>query len=277
MPRSDRPPSRNQPHTLVEPRLVAAVGLVALGGGIGIALMLAHTLVFLGFVISLTAAGGVIWIYSAHLVEVYKALSSNTIYRGPNIKEISVALAMVLVFVPLAVYLYFAHARPDYLARGRLQYDHAFPVKDPRTSEQWVNFELKNSGTLAATRAVVGAIGKLSSATLAAEAAKKEMDDLRAEVFASTPPKESTILPHHSAVITFPNLSITDADIDAINQGKSTLNVFIVTTYEDEALEGEGYWVTEFCGYYILTLSYWHNCTLVPERVYRMQGLRREH
>jgi hypothetical protein len=277
MPRSSRPPPRKQPHTLVEPRLVAAVGLVALGGGIGIALMLAHTLVLLGLVISLAAAGGVLWIYFAHIVEVYKALSKNTIYRGPSIKEISVALAMVIVLVPLAIDLYLSRARPDNLARARLQYDRAFPVKDPRTSAQWVNFELKNSGTLAAKRAVVGAIGKLSSASFAVEAAKKEMDDLRAKVVETVPPAENTVLPDHSAIITFPNLSITDADIDAINQGKSALNVFVVATYEDEAFEGEGYWITEFCGYYILTLSYWHNCTLVPERVYRVQGSRPEH
>jgi uncharacterized protein YeaO (DUF488 family) len=42
-------------------------------------------------VISLASAAGVIWIYFAHLLEIYKALSKKTIYRGPSIKEIAVA------------------------------------------------------------------------------------------------------------------------------------------------------------------------------------------
>jgi hypothetical protein len=94
MRRKNNPPTNQPgkgPHTLVEPRLVAAVGLVALGGGLGVALMLAHTLVLLGLVISLASAAGVIWIYFAHLLEIYKALSKKTIYRGPSIKEIAVA------------------------------------------------------------------------------------------------------------------------------------------------------------------------------------------
>src|SRR6476661_8727404 len=40
------------------------------------------------------AARIVIWIYFAHLLEIYKALSKKTIYRGPSIKEIAVAVAM---------------------------------------------------------------------------------------------------------------------------------------------------------------------------------------
>jgi hypothetical protein len=64
------------------------------------------------------------------------------------------------------------------------------------------------------------------------------MDDLRVKVNATIPPKENTILPNHSAVITLPDLNVTDADLEAINQGKLVLNVFLIATYEDEALEG---------------------------------------
>jgi hypothetical protein len=245
MRRKNNPPTNQPgkgPHTLVEPRLVAAVGLVALGGGLGVALMLAHTLVLLGLVISLASAAGVIWIYFVHLLEIYKALSKKTIYRGPSIKEIAVAVAMVIVLVPLSIDLYFSTAQPDYLARARLQYDHAFPMKDPRSSAQWINIQLQNAGTLPATRIVVGAIGKSSNEAFAPEVEKKEMDDLRVKVNATIPPKENTILPNHSAVITLPDLNVTDADLEAINQGKLVLNIFLIATYEDEALEENGYW-----------------------------------
>jgi hypothetical protein len=275
MPGKNSSPTKG-PHTLVEPRLVAAVSLVALGGGLGVALMLAHTLVLLGLLISLASAAGVIWIYFACVVEIYKALSKKTIYRGPRIKEIAIAVAMVLVLVPLSIDLYLSSARPDYLAKARLQYDHAFPVKDPRSSAQWINIQVQNAGTLAATGAVVGAIGKTSSDALAPEIAKKEMDDLRVKVNATIPPEENTVSPNHAAILSLPDLSVTDADLEAINQAKLVLNVFVVVTYEDEALDGRGYWVTEFCGYYILTLSYWHNCALSPERVYRSEGSRRK-
>jgi hypothetical protein len=122
MRRKNNPPTNQPgkgPHTLVEPRLVAAVGLVALGGGLGVALMLAHTLVLLGLVISLASAAGVIWIYFAHLLETYRALSKKTIYRGPSIKEIAVAVAMVIVLVPLSIDLYFSTAQPNYLAKSQ--------------------------------------------------------------------------------------------------------------------------------------------------------------
>jgi hypothetical protein len=115
MRRKNNPPTNQPgkgPHTLVEPRLVAAVGLVALGGGLGVALMLAHTLVLLGLVISLASAAGVIWIYFAHLLEIYKALSKKTIYRGPSIKEIAVAGAKRLPGVsPATLYRYIPAAR----------------------------------------------------------------------------------------------------------------------------------------------------------------------
>ena len=64
------PPQRQ--HALVEPRLMAAVGLVALGSGTGIGLMLAHTLIAIGLTISLASALGVIWIYAQHWGAAYQ-------------------------------------------------------------------------------------------------------------------------------------------------------------------------------------------------------------
>jgi len=52
------------PHPLVEPRLAAAVGLIALGSGLGIGMMLAKTLMLIGLAISLISFMGVIWIYA---------------------------------------------------------------------------------------------------------------------------------------------------------------------------------------------------------------------
>jgi hypothetical protein len=132
-------------------------------------------------------------------------------------------------------------------------------MKDPRSSAQWINIRLQNAGTLPATRIVVGTIGKSSSEAFAPEVEKKEMDDLRVKVNATIPPKDSaeSFRCYHLA-----RFNVTD--------------VFLIATYEDEALEGNGYWVTEFFGYYLLTFSYWHNCALSPERVYRVSGSRRK-
>lgn len=60
--------------TLVGPRVAAAVGLLALGSGVGITLMLAQKFPLVGLVLSLAAVSGVIWIYSGHFNVVYRSL-----------------------------------------------------------------------------------------------------------------------------------------------------------------------------------------------------------
>ena len=267
---------RKEPtHPLVEPRLVAAVGLIALGGGLGVGLMLAHTLILLGLLLCLASAASVVWIYFRHLLRMYKSLSNKSVYSGPSVKEISVAVIMVIVIVPLAFYLYFSAERPDYLARARLQFDSAAPFKDPNSSNQWINVQMRNTGSLAGTGVLIRAEGKLTdSAAVSSEYERTEMDRLRDEIRKLPTPNNQEVQPSNTTIWTLLNVLLTDADLSNINSAKRALYVFVVANYEDEAIEGKGYWVMEFCGYFIATFSFWHTCPLEPNRIFRVDGPR---
>jgi hypothetical protein len=86
-------------HTLATTRIGATIGLIALGGGLGVGLMLAKTLVTTGFLISLVCSLGVIWLYASHLKSAYRAVTGKTPYEGPPARELLIAVGMVIVLV----------------------------------------------------------------------------------------------------------------------------------------------------------------------------------
>jgi hypothetical protein len=266
------PRPSNERHPLAEPRFGAAVGLVALGGGIGISLMLAHTLPLLGLIISILAALGVISLYYKSIVRIYKLLANHNIYRTrPHIVEILVALSLVIVLVPLSLSLYFTKMPPDYFTLARLEFSKLQPTIDPNSPRRLMNVILDNGGVLTATHVAMELRGKISDHVPISPAEEKsEMDKLRAAVKRVTASSFFEVLPKKVTMKTIPDLTLSDADIENILHAHLALYFYIVANYDDEALDGKGYWVTEVCGYFVGTFDYWHNCASQPPRIFRV-------
>jgi hypothetical protein len=95
-------------HTLEKPRVGAAVGLLALGSGLGIALMLAQKFALIGLALSLVSVAGVVWIYYRQFWGVYRALRDKRAYTGTNITELLIIFSILLVVTTLSLSLYFS-------------------------------------------------------------------------------------------------------------------------------------------------------------------------
>jgi hypothetical protein len=95
-------------HTLVEPRVVAAVGLLALGSSVGIGLMLAQKLALVGLALTPLSVAGVIWIYYTLFRDVYRALRDKQAYTGTNIKELLIIFPVLIAVTTLSFSLYFS-------------------------------------------------------------------------------------------------------------------------------------------------------------------------
>src|SRR5580700_1864983 len=112
---------QEQQHAFVGPRLVASVGIMALGSGVGIGLMLAKTLIVVGLALSLLSSLTVIAIYRPHYAKAYKALLTGQRYAGARPLELFGAAALVMILVPLSIVVFNAMraaARLDLLSSG---------------------------------------------------------------------------------------------------------------------------------------------------------------
>src|SRR5258708_7527770 len=94
---------KQEDHFLLETRALASVGLLGVGGGIGLALMLARVLVVVGFAITTISALCVLWIYAKGLRSAYRTLTKRVPYRGPQIRELLLTNLAAVFLVGIAV------------------------------------------------------------------------------------------------------------------------------------------------------------------------------
>jgi hypothetical protein len=214
-------------HTLVEPRVVAAVGLLALGSSVGIGLMLAQKFALVGLALSLVSVAGVIWIYNGQFFDVYRALIDKRAYTGTNIKELLIIFSISIVVTTLSLSLYFSPPNTDNPSiRSRLQFSTVSPVKYSNSATSVFNIEIKNVGNLTATKAITRAGGMLSDHILSEDKERAEMEKLIADIqrFQQVN-RHSEIQQGQSAVITIPDLKkgdrtaleVTDDELSKIN------------------------------------------------------------
>lgn len=264
-------------HTLLEPRVGAAISLLALGSGIGISLILAQKLALVGLALSLASVGGVIWIYYSKFFQVYRSLTERRVYSGTDGRELLLIFALLIVDATLSFSLYFSP--PDTTnpsIRSNLEVNAVSPVKYPNETETDFNVEIKNVGNLAATNAIIRTGGMLANHVLSAEEERTEMNKLISDM--QRIPKlnrHGEIQVGHSSIITIPDpknegaaLQATDGNLADINSGKLLLYVFVTSEYSDEYRHNED-WRQEYCGYFVATYAYWHNCAW-QSRVYRL-------
>ena len=95
---------KKEDHVLLQPRAVASVGVIGVGGSIGLGLVLSRVLIVLGLTITIASALCVFWIYWGALRSVYRAVTKRISYRGPNMLELAITniAAVLLIGVALA-------------------------------------------------------------------------------------------------------------------------------------------------------------------------------
>jgi len=100
-------PTENS-HLLLQPRVLAAVGLAALGTGLGVGLMIAKTMIFVGLLISLSSAVAILWLYWSDFFNAFNSLRTRTVYTGLRVAELAIPLGVIIVIVPISLSVYFA-------------------------------------------------------------------------------------------------------------------------------------------------------------------------
>jgi hypothetical protein len=269
-------------HTLVEPRVVAAVGLLALGSSVGIGLMLAQKFALVGLALSLASVAGVVWIYYSQFWDVYRALRDKEAYAGQNIKELLIIFSISIVVTTLSFSLYFSPPNTDNPSvRSRLQFDTISPVKYPNSAKSVFNTQIKNVGNLTATAAIIRTGGILSDHALSEDEERAEMGKLISDIQrVQKVNRRGEVQPGQAAVITIPDLKtdsrtgleVTDDELSKINSANLFLYVFVAAEYADED-RTQDEWRLEYCAYFVTTYAYWHYCTW-PSRVYRLPPTR---
>src|SRR6266851_2993996 len=97
-----KPKPQPTKHVLLNTRVVAALGLIGLGGTLGLTLLTARILPYVGFGVAAICAAGVIWMYAGHLKRAYQAISRRTPYRGPPPRELLIATGAAVFLLVLA-------------------------------------------------------------------------------------------------------------------------------------------------------------------------------
>lgn len=291
---SPAPP--DQIHPLVEPRIVAAVGLVALGGGVGVGLMLAKILIVWGLLLALLCAAGIIWIYFQHYWAAYKALTDSKKYHGPSVKELAISFFMVAVLVPLSISVFVISSKEEpNLNRASVMLSSIYRQKFVDVPEEIINIVVSNPGNITAinrTNIVLSALSDhvLDKAELYAEILR--MSQALIVNDRKVGPNHTEMRPNSSGFII--TLMEKDPDVlwsDVLQRkvimrpiqagdekwskfldGKLFLYVLISMNFEDEIIEKRGYWKWNFCGYFVATLNFSHSCA--PNNIERVVGSR---
>ncbi len=265
--------SEKPEHTLVQPRLVAAVGLIALGGGLWVGLMLARTLIAVGFLISLACSVSVIWLYGKHLRAAYRAITTRIRYEGPPARELLIALGMVVVLMAVAISVFSVVLLEEpSLNKASVHFAGISQYKIPGNAPS-INIQLHDAGNLDATEVILLVKGHVTDASMNAA-----MDRALAIVDQKNHATASTMRPTQDAIITLqdiksdqwidvlekrvtvPAIPMTDAQWSEFLEAKHIIYVFFKVRYGDQALQGKSYWQANFCGYFVGTTALWHNC-----------------
>jgi hypothetical protein len=275
--------SREPQHTLVQPRLVSAFGIIALGVGFGIGLMLARVFVILGYLISIACALLVVWLYFSPLRAAYRTITKRVPYKGPSANELLIAIGMVvlLLIVSSSIFSVMIVDAPA-TNKAAVQLAGVSQYKVPaNSSSSAINIQLHNAGALDAEDIVTLVKGSFRSSQMSSDEIREEivaMDKAIADVDRKPRAKPQTMRPTQDGIVTLqdikpnqwtealtgslvvPVISVTDAQWAELLEGKHLIYVFFKVRYSDNILRKKGYWQSNFCGYFIGTTSFWHNC-----------------
>jgi hypothetical protein len=264
----------SETHILHGKNLTAAMGLVgfyALGAG----MMLAKTLIIVGFLMSLVASAGIMWLYFKPMRIAYISLAEGRKYYGPPPRELFIAFAIIATIIPIA-FAMFVTSLKEYVTTtlARYQFNHLSFEKEPNSSLTFVNAVLINDGNLTAIDDIYSVGGALLDHPLSSENEKKLLA-LQLAIVKIGMRKGIVgpdIQPGKGNVETIFNIGyLSPKDIQDIKDTRKVLYFVSVSHYRDDALAEGVYWLSVQCGYYTGPSSYSHSCEGVPNRIKRVK------
>jgi hypothetical protein len=110
--RGRRPKTAQPLHPLIEPRAPAAWGLFG-GWGVGIGIMIAHALIPVGALISISCASLILWLYFSHIRRIRITWRQYANVGIPSRSELTIAICMIVVMFPTSVYVCYQALKPE--------------------------------------------------------------------------------------------------------------------------------------------------------------------
>jgi hypothetical protein len=273
-------------HFLITTKATATAGLLGLGGGIGLALMTAKILPYIGCAVAVACAASVFWIYAKNLRAAYRAVANRIPYKGPPPRELLISNGAAIFLIVLSLWVLSAviiNAPPA----GRAVLEAGIPeyVKIPSTATSgFLNVTFRNTGTLDAQNARILVSGRVAAKDIPSEILQKEMDSLAdalrkfraANIKAGLHPQIRT---GSGAVITLESvtgdqwvsmaegqkpsvgaISVSDDQWAAFQRGELAIYVLYVATYEDDGHAPPLYWHSSHCSFVRGAVNFSHNC-----------------
>jgi len=269
--------SKDREHPLVEPRLVTAVGLIAVGAGIGFGLMLARILILIGLILALASAIGVLSIYWSHFRRLYHDLQLKQKYDGPGLIELLIAVVMITTVTVLAPVIYLnVQAEEIILNRAEIRLDGVNPQKwGQATTDFNIFVQFTNRGSLTLFNGAMTSKAFLLNGTLPNEKIFKTLDELDAQLKEPNHGQKTVMSDTTSGqqiIVTTPDFSITEAQRLSIVNGENVLYVLYAFYYQDDAIKSKGYWHGKFCAYFTFGQRFYHNCG--PNHIELLTGVK---
>jgi hypothetical protein len=280
-------------HVMLEPRLLACLTVLGLGAGFGVGLMLAKVLTYTGFAIALACAALSIWIYVKPIREIARAVTSRTSYKGPpSLREIAISLGLTVALVITASsVLPISLSEPPNLHKAVAQLKLIEAAKLPESSPVrtiWAHFN--NAGDLDATDFGGLATGRVTTQLLTSDQITTQLDAMEKALKIGDAAERSnlqTVLNRNQdQLVTLqdvtadqfadvlhlkrvpPTIEYTDAQWGDFMKGSTQLYLFYVANYRDESLKKGEHWRLRFCGYFVASTTFWHNCsTNSPQKI----------
>ena len=132
------------------------------------------------------------------------------------------------------------------------------------------NVQINNSGNLPALHTTIQVRGRIEDHELTQKEVQDELEKLKRQLVEADAATKSDVDVEvrvgQGGLVTLPGITATDQEFQqVVPLGLKPFYVFWTANYDDEIRAGKSYWHAEFCGYFIATLNYWHNCS--PNRI----------
>jgi hypothetical protein len=270
-------------HPLLEPRIGAAFAAVALGCGVGFALMLAKIFILLGLALSLVSVLAVVWLYWRHFHQAYVSLRTRALYSGIDVREMVIVGLVVFISGPLSIAVYIAQSKDSPILNRSIvvlsgvQFEQYADVSPPTLR---VKVIINNIGNLVA-RNVSGYVEAIIVDTLDTSEIERRLSQFIkiADDIDSGPGWSGADLNPGMGLVVharrFDSInSISDLDISAVSKSifmfpkhelddiktdKKKIFVIYLNRWNDDAIEG--YWQVAGCGLYEGDFSYVRLCS----------------
>jgi hypothetical protein len=268
-------------HPLIEPRFVGALGIVAFGGGVGLALMLARILLIWGLTISLLCAATVIWIYAEHFRAAYRALKRREPYSGAPPKELVAVIVMLVFLVPISLSVYFSMSKEEEsINRPIMDIYNVVRNKVYDDKDNRISVIVTNVGNIAAKKTNFLALGVITEKQLEKETIRDKLNSMvnvLREIDSQFEIDNNQMQPSSGYRITIQSADVdelltlyekgeqkpfllSDEDAKRLKDGSIYIYIFFAGTFSDAILSDKAYWAYGSCRFYAQNLFSPTNC-----------------